>query len=337
MKFPSLILLPIFMVVIARAQQAPVLVIQEAGKLSLAHEVAPKENWYSIGRLYNVSPRELTVYNKATMTDVLEPGQPLRIPLTASNFAQSGQPASDEAFVPLHHVVREKEGLFRIGQDHGKVSPELLRTWNSIPGDAIQPGMNLVVGFLRVKKSQSALAAAAQPMPLPAAVPRQEEKPVANRQPPPPDKKETAARPEEKKASEPPPAARPAEARPQPARNVPEPAGAADSPGGYFRNLYESQTAAGAASSLVGNVSSFKSTSGWKDARYYALMNDVMPGTVVKFIHPATGNFVYAKVLGELPLIRENEGLVARLSNAAIAALSLEEGRYELRLGWTRQ
>jgi LysM repeat protein len=358
MKYSILSLICVLLAWHAAAQQTPALVIQEAGRLSLPHTVASKENWYSLGRMYNVSPQELTAFNRATLNDMLSNGQSLRIPLTATNFAQEGQPAGDEVFVPLYHQVKEKEGLFRIGQDHGKVSPDQLRGWNNLQGDAIQPGMNLVVGYLRVKKSQSPLASGGQSRVTEKTVAGSEQKPPSVN-PPPAEKKDAVARAEDKKPPQSqvnPPATEkketvvrsedkkppqsqvnpPAEST-QPVRNVAAAAGTSDSPGGFFRSLHETQSAAGQASSITGMVASFKSTSGWKDAKYYALMNEVAPGTVVKFTHAATGNFVYAKVLGELPAIRENEGLVARLSNASLSALSLEEGKHELKLGWTRQ
>jgi hypothetical protein len=35
--------------------------------------------------------------------------------------------------------------------------------------------------------------------------------------------------------------------------------------------------------------------------------------------------------------MKENEGLAARISNAAAAELGIGEGRFELQLGWTLQ
>jgi hypothetical protein len=41
--------------------------------------------------------------------------------------------------------------------------------------------------------------------------------------------------------------------------------------------------------------------------------------------------------LGEIPPMKENEGLAARISNAAASALGLGEGRFDVQLSWTKQ
>jgi hypothetical protein len=65
----------------------------------------------------------------------------------------------------------------------------------------------------------------------------------------------------------------------------------------------------------------FKSTSGWKDGKYYALMNGVPVGTIIRVNFPSTNRTIYAKVLGELPDMKESEGLTLRLSDAAASEL----------------
>jgi hypothetical protein len=108
--------------------------------------------------------------------------------------------------------------------------------------------------------------------------------------------------------------------------------------GGAFRGLFEEQTRGGSPGTVTtGSVAAFKSTSGWKDGKYYILMNKVMPGTVVRVTNPQNARSIFAKVLGEIPPMKENEGLAARISNAAAAELGIGEGRFELQLGWTLQ
>jgi hypothetical protein len=78
----------------------------------------------------------------------------------------------------------------------------------------------------------------------------------------------------------------------------------------------------------MGQAGIFKSTSGWQDGKYYALINNVPVGAIVKITDQATGKSVYAKVLGQLPDMRESAGLTVRLSNAAAAELGEREGRF---------
>jgi hypothetical protein len=82
--------------------------------------------------------------------------------------------------------------------------------------------------------------------------------------------------------------------------------------------------------SVTGQAGIFKSSSGWQDGKYYALINNVSVGTIVKITDQATGKSVYAKVLGQLPDMKESAGLTVRLSNAAAAELGEGEGRFNV-------
>jgi hypothetical protein len=54
------------------------------------------------------------------------------------------------------------------------------------------------------------------------------------------------------------------------------------------------------------------------------LMNDVLPGTIVRVTAMGSSKTIHAKVLGAVPPGKESEGLVVRLSNAAAAVLGVE-------------
>jgi LysM repeat protein len=309
----------------AMAQQKTLIIQQEGGKLYLPHAVAPKENWYSIGRIYNASPKEMAPFNNTSIDKGLAIGQSLKIPLTKANFLQSGQPAGDEVLIPLYHIVREKEGLYRIGQMYNKVSPEQIKSWNKLTSDEVSNGRNLIVGYLKVKKDLSILAKGGQTVSAPPAVVKTEPKPA-----------DTEIKPAEKKDI---PPAKPAETKP-PAKVEPVQTTTATSIGigGAFKNLYDEQAKSGGnKQNFSGKGAAFKSTSGWKDGKYYVLMNKVQPGTVVKVTNSVNGKFVYAKVLGEIPPIKENDGLLVRISNAATTELLFDEGSYQVEITWTKQ
>ena len=86
--------------------------------------------------------------------------------------------------------------------------------------------------------------------------------------------------------------------------------------GGFFRSHFDES---GKSANGVSGI--FKSTSGWNDGKYYALMNNVPVGTIVKVTFPSTSKTVYAKVLGQLPDMRESAGLTIRISDAAASEL----------------
>ena len=81
----------------------------------LVHTVAPKENYYSIGRLYNVSPKEIEAINSLDMNKGLNIGQSIKIPLTSTNFTQASEKGRS-----LYYVVGDKEGLYRVSLKNNK-------------------------------------------------------------------------------------------------------------------------------------------------------------------------------------------------------------------------
>ncbi len=104
---------------------------------------------------------------------------------------------------------------------------------------------------------------------------------------------------------------------------------------GYFKLSYEQQFSEGKSVSVeVSTFSIFKSNSGWNDSKYYLLINDILPGTIVKIKSLLTEKIVYAKVLGSLVQARENEKLMFRMSNATMAALGLNDTNSKVILTW---
>lgn len=314
MKKLGYILISLLITTGLAAQTSDLTIHSENGKLYLNHTVEAKENWYSIGRLYNISPREIAPLNGLTLNSGLEIGQQLKIPLTKTNFAQLGVAPADEVFVPLYHTVEQKEGLFRIGQHFNKVPAANLKKWNNLSAESISVGQQLVVGFLKVKKNQSALAANGI---------RRIGDPI-----------KTAPPLVKTEATEPPATTEPSKPAAVSASTAPPQQNAADintakaSPegSGFFKNLYKQQALSNSAfRSEMGSASIFKSTSGWQDAKYYVLMNNISPGTIVRITNPVNSRIIFAKVLGELPPGKENDGLLIRISNAAAAELKINE------------
>lgn len=57
-------------------------------------------------------------------------------------------------------------------------------------------------------------------------------------------------------------------------------------------------------------------------------MNNVMIGTIVKVNFPSTNKSIYAKVLGELPDMKESAGLSLRISDAAANELGAANNKF---------
>ena len=74
--------------------------------------------------------------------------------------------------------------------------------------------------------------------------------------------------------------------------------------------------------------------SGWEDGKYYCLSNNVPAGTIVKVTYPATGKSVYAKVLDLIPDLKQNTGIMIRLSNAATSELGVNDDIFECTINY---
>jgi LysM repeat protein len=246
--------------------------------LHLSHKVAAKETWYSIGRAYNLPPKQIAAYNKLTIEKPLEVGQTVKVPLTSANFSQN-DPENKSQFTPVYHIVGEKEWMYRVSVNHNKVPVEKLEKWNGITRDQAKAGTKLIVGYLKVKNGS------------------EPQKPV-----------------EETPKTEPAVATAPTPKKTNTSKE-----------GGYFRDMYEET---GKSSSGVAGI--FKSTSGWNDGKYYALMNNVVVGTIVKIVFPQTNKTIYAKVLGELPEMKESAGLALRISDAAAGELGAANSKFSV-------
>jgi LysM repeat protein len=285
------------------AQPGPLMIAGESGKFYISHVVVAKENWYSIGRMFNLSPREIAPYNGLNMDKALDIGQQLKVPLTPGNFIQKDSKTEGEALVPVYHIVQEKEWMFRLSAIYNDVSVSNLEKWNHIKRDDVKPGMSLIVGYLRVKTGQSPLAGSTDKPPATAV----STQPV--NQPP-----QTAV---QTAAVAVPVAAETGAVNPARMNTY----ASEHSTGGFFSIDFS-----GTGKSASGMAATFKSTSGWNDGKYYALMNNVPVGTIIKVT--VNGKSVYAKVLGQLPEMKESTGLLIRISNAASAELGTGEVKF---------
>ena len=260
-------------------------------------------------------------FNGLTIDNPLSIGQELKIPLTNINFSQDGKKNADETFVPVYHIVQPNEMLSHISSVHNQVAVENLEKWNKIKKDGAKEGMQMVVGYLKVKSSLSYLADKGT-MNYAAAVATKNnivEKPVEKTVPVAEKSQATAKQPK----------------TPDPRANT----GNENKPvftsvtntahfnGGYFATDYNDGN-----NKITGVGGTFKSTSGWNDGKYYVLVNNIPVGTIVKIIAPATQKSVYAKVLGQLPDMKESEGLTIRLSNAAASELGESEGKFNVQV-----
>lgn len=309
------------------AQKKELFVKKGDGGLYLEHKVAPKESFFALGRLYNVSPKYLAAYNKLDINKGLQIDQKLRIPLTDTNFTQQGNTGT-----PVYYKVGEKEGLMSVSNKNSNVKLAALRSWNGLSSDELKKDSKLIIGFLQSREMPAVTITPKTPTEEP--VVKKEEKPVVTDEKPaviPAVNSETedltkkdvkkiaedelkGEEKDEKKEKKNPPAV------------VKETKKPTIEGQGFFQSHFEQQVKTNPVSKNETVTSGiFKTTSGWQDAKYYLLIDKVAPGTIVKVINPTNNKIVYAKVLGEMSGIRQNEGLNVRISNAAASALEIAE------------
>lgn len=287
----------------------------------LEHSVAPQESFYSIGRLYNLSPRDLAAYNSLSFEGGLNIGQRIRIPLTADNFTQATVKSAAEALVPLYHTVASGETLYRLGVNYKNVDLAKIRQWNALPGDNVSQGAHMIVGFLRVNKSESALASRDFNSPGSATT-------VSN---------QPAATPQAVTTPKPAEPRREAPAKSEPVASAQVPATPTPvvqtelkdtEKSGFFRSEYVQRSGA-TPTTTAGSAAVFKSTSGWQDRKYYCFNNDAAPGSIIRVSVSGSADAIYAKVLDAIPDIKQNEGLKLVLSNAAADALGVSGEKFQ--------
>ncbi|HEX2844912.1 MAG TPA: LysM peptidoglycan-binding domain-containing protein [Chitinophagaceae bacterium] len=318
MKKTFLIIFLLAAVTISQAQSEGLAVKHGDKGLYLEHAVASGQGLYAIGRLYNVNPKHIAAFNKMDMNKGLEIGQVVRIPLTDTNFTQKNNKG-----VPVYYTVGQSEGLLKVSTVNNKVTMQKLRDWNGLKSDALQVGQKLIVGYLVSKEMQTLAANTPKTPPAREEVKRTEpveEKPAVKTQP------VTAAQPD------PPPAAIPKEEpkKEEPRKAEPVITRQENAPvskeQGYFRSFYEQQIKQNPVSkNTTVTASIFKTSSGWEDAKYYLLIDGVTTGTIVQLTNPDNNKAIYAKVLGEMNGIRQNQGLGIRISNAGAAALGVND------------
>jgi len=286
------------------------------------HTVGARESLFSIGRLYNIHPRDLASYNNISFETGLTIGQVLKIPAkgtlpvppstspSASNNTAT-VPAKTVAVAdkPVYHRVGKKETLYSISVQYGKVPIEDIKRWNNLSGDGLKEGMNLIVGYGKVA---SPVVKTADPEPIITQEPETvKPEPVKTQ----PVKTEPAK----------------TEIVVQPAVNNPKapvirdvisnPVMSKNHNGGIFKSVFSNQASKGKEEKGTGG--SFKSTSGWEDGKYYCLHNFAPTGSIIRITSPATNKTVYAKVLDVIPDLKQNEGLSVVLSNAAAEELGV--------------
>jgi LysM repeat protein len=303
----------------------------------LIHTVGAKENFYSIGRMYNISPSLfIAPYNGLDLKTGLSIGQSVKIPLNENNFWQSGSRKSNETVVPVYHIIQTKETLNAVSKLYN-VEKAAISSWNNISGDKISIGEKIIIGFLKVDKSLSPLASQGMGPRSEPNLPKQEEKqaqvqiPSVNKteikEEEKKDQARTIVKPKEDVKKEP-----ASLTKPEPniskikVENIISYKGK-----GFFEEEYKSQKVSNTITEtklLTGG--SFKSTSGWSDGKFYILIDGIEKGKIIQLTNSTNKKVVYAKVLASISDTKPGAKESFLISNATAAQLEVQGNNFEL-------
>lgn len=295
---------------------------KEKAQLYITHKVAAKETLYSLGRMYHLTPKEISTANKLSANAGLRVGQQIKIPLKKDNFLQT-TPKKSKGLEPVYHTIKKGDNLYKLSKNYNNVKEADLKKWNKLSKAIVKPGQQIIVGYLKIDVSTRHDDVAAKPK-----AKIDSSKSVINKPEPQTTTQEaiTYAEPPVKTQKELVVATAPEQT------NVVTPTSQTASDESYFAANYSINAANAQEKIITGTAATFKSTSGWSDKKYYLLINDIAPETIVKVT--VNGKSVYAKVLENLPDLKDNKGLTCRLSNAAASALGITDPKFAVEISF---
>ncbi|GAB3363826.1 hypothetical protein GCM10027566_32670 [Arachidicoccus ginsenosidivorans] len=289
-----------------------------AQSVQTVHVIKEGETLSQLAKNYGTTVGDIMRLNGMNTDSKLFVGEKVKIPkagetITASNLAKT-------------HTVEKGETLYQLSKKYG-VTVNQLRDWNNITGNNIQVGQTLKVSSGEVGSDAGLPVVANNDGTTPGDVAPVQQQTA--------DQVTTTGNNTADNAIDTgntttdADGINPAKKRDQGVFTdnnetvnsaTPATSSNASSAEGAFALAYKSQ-AGGTELITKGLAGTFQSASGWKDGKYFILMNEVAPGTLVKV--QTKGKTIYAKVLWNLGNVKENAGLSYRISDAAAAALGV--------------
>jgi len=292
-----------------------------AQTVQAVHVIKEGETLSQLAKSYGTTVGDIMRLNGMNSDSKLYVGEKVKIPAAGETVVASG--------VAKTHTVEKGETLYQLSKKYD-VTVNQLRDWNNITGNNIQVGQVLKVSAggsgstssLPVVADNDAVPTPPQTTDQTATTTTSTVDNVNNTI----DAGNSATDQEE---------VSPAKKRDQrgltdkdnPTNSTFGQAASTSGTEGAFAVAYKSQ-AGGTELITKGLAGTFQSASGWKDGKYFILMNEVAPGTLVKV--QTKGKTIYAKVLWNLGNVKENAGLSYRISDAAAAALGVGSGQTDI-------
>jgi LysM repeat protein len=300
------------------AQSDEIFVSGVAPKNYIKHKVIAKQSWYSIARTFNQNPKDLAAYNKLTIDNGLTIDQVINIPCNVNGKPDSAALSKPYTIVPVFYNVEKGDGLYKIAVMFNTTMQQL-RTYNYTPDDKVTLGQKLKVGTIYLWENVTATNVSATtttptaPIVTPIVEKPKDPLPIEEKKP------ETTT-----KVTEP-----IKETKVEKVEKIEPAITIAKRNEGFFKPEFEKKGKFDL-KIVEGTAATFKTTAGWNDNKFYALIDGVTPGTLMEVTLKSTSQKVVVKVLGEMQEIKQNNGLKIRISNAAASVLGAKSDVFEV-------
>jgi LysM repeat protein len=338
----SWLLLCLFTVTVVA--QDKLVLVGKAPSMYVNYTVGTETSLKNISNQFGQSITRLAAYNELTLNTVLSKGAKIKIPVTEYNLLRT---KGDGTNAPVYYIVEKGDNLFHLSKTNN-VTIANLREWNGLKTDAVKLGQPMIIGFManvkasdikageprkeELKKPEETTAAKPdskpaikkeEPQKIVASEPaaKADPKPVAKKDPP-ANKTETPAV-AEKETKMPVAASEPIAIK----RELSSEYAPKEGDEGYFAAVYTQHLREQSKQFHSGDAATFKTISGWTDRKYYVLINDVAPETIVRITAP-NNKSICAKVLGPLQETKGANGLLLRMSNSAASTLGITDPKF---------
>jgi LysM repeat protein len=315
--------------------------------LYIYHTVQKGETFFSLGRMFHISPYEVAKANGLTFDSTLHLYSYVKIPLTNNNFNQQTNETDQPGFAPVFHKVVQGETLYHIGQEFNKVPLQNIQAWNHLSNNNVDLGKYLVIGFVRydqdavINHPETNLAVASQPVEN-----TQSSQPIKtdNNSHSAPVNNSNTTTSNTKNIIIPAPIMTRADsgiitnhsiATRDTFNNMANSVTDNNSP---FESAYLQETSStNTPDSIRGAGSWFSSNIPPGSKKYYVLFDSAARGEVIKIINPLNGKFIYAKVLDVIPKLGENVNIVVKISDAAQQDLGVMTQRFFCQVDYAKE
>lgn len=299
------------------------------------------ESLLNISNQFGQSVNKLATYNKINVNTSMAfaKGTLIKIPINSNNLLQKKSENSE----PVYHLIKKGENLYQLSQAFYKVPASSIKTWNNLKSNTVKSGQSLIVGYMVNAKSVTAKKSEIKkdipavnstdgvPVPIPEKKYTDKKEPIL----PATVKKDAVVIIEpiliskENKTTEDKPKANSAN------KNVELTEAYTPKVGdeGFFAIYYHEMRKPFSQQFHSGDAATFKSISGWTDRKFYVLVNDIAPKTIVR-ITGVNKKSICAMVLGPLPETKGSADLLFRISNSGANALGITDTKFPITISY---